>query len=152
MNATRPPRRQPPEMAVIHERRTRPGISVRQAARLAGISEARWRQLEAGGRDMRGMWIDEEAPDRTLSRMAHAVGVTPRELRDAGRKEAAAMLEEYAAELEARAKADAEEAARMVGQVHRNLSPRQRARLEAEVADTLRRVTDSELTARFNQK
>lgn len=72
-------------MEIIQARRTKLGLSLRRAAALAGISEARWRQLENGSRDIRGIWVEEEAPDRTLARMAYAVGALPEELTQKGR-------------------------------------------------------------------
>ena len=67
-------------------------MSKRHAAELAGMSEGRWRQLEAGGFRRRGRWEPESAAAPTLARMARAVGVTEAELRACGREDAAAEL------------------------------------------------------------
>jgi hypothetical protein len=67
-------------------------MSKRHAAELAGMSEGRWRQLEAGGVRHRGHWETETAPAPTLARMAQAAGVTRDELRACGREDAAAEL------------------------------------------------------------
>lgn len=136
MNAPRPP--QPPVMQLIEQRRGR--LSIRKAAAAAGISEARWRQLEGGFRNTTIGYAPEDAPDGTLARMALAVGVIPGELRAAGRPEAAALLEKYAADAAAEAEAIEEAAtagARAAAEL-RGLSARQRAALEAMIADDLR--------------
>src|SRR6185437_8448534 len=135
MTAPRPP--QPPVMQLIQKRRKQ---SIRQAALAAGISEARWRQLESGARSTRLGYAPEPAPPGTLARMAHAVGVTAAELRDNGEEEAAAILEELAAEHAAQAEADEEAAAagaRAASEM-RGLSARQRAALAAMIAEDLR--------------
>jgi transcriptional regulator with XRE-family HTH domain len=124
-------------MKLIQERRKK---SIRQAASDAGISEARWRQLESGARSTPLGLAPETAPDGTLARMAHAVGVTPAELRDAGHPEAAAILEAHAAEQAAISEADeeaADAAARAAAEV-RGLNARQRAALTAMITDDLR--------------
>lgn len=83
----------PPEAQLIHDRREAPPkMSKRQAADRAGMSEGRWRQLEAGGYLRRGRWSDEISPPATLAKMARAVGVTEAELRALGKEEAAAEL------------------------------------------------------------
>jgi len=136
MTAPRPP--QPPVMQLIEQRRGR--LSIRKAATAAGISEARWRQLESGARSTQLGYAPASAPPGTLARMAHAAGVTPDELRDAGGAEAAAILEEYAAELAAIADADeaaAEAGARAAADV-RGLNARQRGALAAMITDDLR--------------
>lgn len=139
MTTPRPP--QPLVMQLIRERREQhPKLSIRKAADAAGISEARWRQLESGSRSTPLGYAAETAPDSPLARMAHAVGVTPAELREAGHPEAAAILEGYAAELAAVAEADeeaADVAARAAAEV-RGLTARQRAALTAMIADDLR--------------
>jgi len=135
MTAPRPP--QPSVMQLIQKRRKQ---SIRQAAASAGISEARWRQLESGSRSTPLGYAPEPAPPATLARMALAVGVTPAELRDDGYPEAAVILEELAAEHAAQADADeaaAAEGARAAGEA-RGLSARQRAALAAMIAEDLR--------------
>lgn len=78
-------------MALIESRRlANPKMSVSRAAKLAGLSEGRWRQLAKGYQqattDTR---IAAKAPADTLVRMAQAVGVTAEQLRAAGRSDAA---------------------------------------------------------------
>ena len=136
----RPPH--PPVMTLIKERRERIGMSQRTAAALAQISPTRWRQLEDGGRDIRGTWITEDAPDPTLAHMALAVRLTPGEIEPYSPR-AAVMLGDLMAEREAQGQQDAVDAARMVDALggHR-LTGRQRATLEAQVAESLRQLRD----------
>lgn len=131
---------QPAIMQLISQRRERLGMSKRGAAALAGISEVRWRQLESGGREIRGSWITEQAPDPTLARMALAVRLSPQDIAPfSGR--AALLLADLVSERRENGRQDAEDAARMVGALGgQDLTGRQRARLEAEVAEALRRA------------
>lgn len=141
MTTPRPPR--PHVMDLIAERRRKRNLSLRRAGDLAGISEARWRQLESGFRPTKIGPAPERAPDRTLARMAAAVGVTPAELRDAGHADAAVLLADYLAERESQDEQYAQDAKRMVAESGgRHLSARERALLEAKVADALREVLD----------
>jgi hypothetical protein len=90
------PKPKPPPEALLIERKRKaivPRLSQRNAALKAGMSETRWRQIEVGGRWFRGRWEPEIAPPDTLARMAHVVGVTPGELREAGREDASLPLE-----------------------------------------------------------
>ncbi|MFF0395093.1 hypothetical protein ACFYSJ_04785 [Streptomyces sp. NPDC005248] len=72
-------------------------MSARKAAGLAGLSDARWRQIVSGYQSVSGSYVAVRAPADTLARMAQVVGVTPAELRNAGREDAAAELEELGA-------------------------------------------------------
>ncbi|HEV2376211.1 MAG TPA: helix-turn-helix transcriptional regulator [Streptosporangiaceae bacterium] len=85
---------QPPEMELIRRRREDavPRLSMREAARRAGISSPWWRVLETGIRRVKGQDFPESANDETLARMALVVGVTAEELAAAGRPGAAARL------------------------------------------------------------
>lgn len=67
-------------------------MSARTAAREAGISEARWRQIASGYQTVSGTRVPVTAPAETLARMARVVGVTPPELEEAGREDAATEL------------------------------------------------------------
>lgn len=90
--AERPDQR--PEGALIERARIRKNLSVRKIAPVAGISEARWRQLVSGySTPTAGVMVAAKAPDLTLARMARAVGVTPDQLREVNRVEAAEVLE-----------------------------------------------------------
>lgn len=69
---------------LIRERREAlmPPVSQRQAARLTGMSDSTWQALESGRRATRG----------TIAAAALLTGVTPRELEDRGRPDAATAL------------------------------------------------------------
>lgn len=87
---------QPQEAALIERARKtrRPPLSIRQAAPLAGISEGRWRQIEAGYQTVSaGVRTPVVAVADTLARMAEAVGLSPDDLRAVGREDAADKLE-----------------------------------------------------------
>lgn len=90
---------QRPEGKLIQDALKADGRSLRQVAPLAGITEARWRQLVKGTLTVgAGHVTAQVAPPMTLARMADVVGVTPHQLADAGREDAAAMLERIRAE------------------------------------------------------
>ncbi|WP_433368447.1 hypothetical protein ACQPZX_41580 [Actinoplanes sp. CA-142083] len=91
MTVDLPPQR--PEGALIHEAQQRSGRSIRQVATEAGMSDARWRQVVKGLMHVSGVSTPVVAPAPTLARMALVVGVTPQQLRDAGRDDAAEGLE-----------------------------------------------------------
>jgi transcriptional regulator with XRE-family HTH domain len=68
-------------------------LSAREAARRAGISEGRWRQIASGYQVVSaGVYAPVRGPAGTLARMAAVVGVTPAQLRRAGRPDAARAL------------------------------------------------------------
>jgi len=68
-------------------------LSAREAARRAGISEGRWRQIASGYQVVSaGVYAPVRGPAGTLARMAAVVGVTPAQLRRAGRTDAARAL------------------------------------------------------------
>jgi hypothetical protein len=83
----------PPEGTLIRVAREARGLSPETAAEQTSIrlGGARWRQIERGYKG-RGQVV--RAPARTLAHMAHLVGVTPERLREAGREDAAEVLEE----------------------------------------------------------
>lgn len=89
----------PPEAVLIREHRLAivPRLSMREAARRAGISSPWWRVLETGIRRTHGHDFPESANEETLARMAQVVGATPAELRTAGREDAAEILEKILA-------------------------------------------------------
>jgi len=80
------------------------GLTQRKAAPLAGISEGRWRQIATGYVSVNGEKARVRGTDYRVARMAHVVGVTPEELENADRPEAAEQLRR----LEAKAAAEAE--------------------------------------------
>lgn len=92
VKGTRP---EPPrEAALIDAARRRVKLSIREAARRAALSDARWRQITSGYQTVSGEQIPVKAPAETLARMAQVLGVSGDELVRAGRKDAAEALEE----------------------------------------------------------
>ncbi|MCF3960342.1 hypothetical protein L1885_01385 [Streptomyces fuscigenes] len=67
---------------------------MREAAKRAGMSDARWRQISSGYQTVSGEQIPVTGPAETVARMSQVVGVTAEELQRAGRDDAAAALEE----------------------------------------------------------
>ncbi len=86
---------QPPEGRLIADAASRLDLSIREAARRAGISYGRWRQIVMGYQNISpGVYAPVHAPARTVAKMARVVGVTPAQLASAGREDAARTLEE----------------------------------------------------------
>jgi hypothetical protein len=68
-------------------------MSAREAARRAGISEGRWRQIAGGYQVVSpGVYAQVRGPAATLARMATVAGVTPAQLTAAGRDDAARVM------------------------------------------------------------
>ncbi|MDP7721844.1 hypothetical protein [Mycobacterium sp. TY814] len=88
---------QPPEAVLIEDLRQafpKKERAVSRFAKLAGISEGRWRQIAKGYQQAtRDTRVPVVAPADTLARMARAVGATPDQLRSTGRDDAADELE-----------------------------------------------------------
>jgi transcriptional regulator with XRE-family HTH domain len=83
----------PPWGALITTALARQGLSAREAARRAGLSEGRWRQITGGYQVVSpGVYAQVRGPAGTLARMANAAGVSVAELRAAGRADAADVL------------------------------------------------------------
>ncbi len=70
------------------------GTTVSEAAAAAGISAARWSQVELGYETRRGGFKPVRARGGTLARMAYAVGVGPERLEEGGRPDAAEIVRE----------------------------------------------------------
>ena len=84
----------PPWGALITTALARQGLSAREAARRAGLSEGRWRQITGGYQVVSpGVYAHVRGPAGTLARMADTAGVSAAELRAAGREDAAVVLE-----------------------------------------------------------
>lgn len=92
MSDTTDAARQRPEGALIERARKLSGLSGRQAAKESSLSDSRWRQIINGNTTVGGQVVPVVGPDDTIARMARAVGVTPDQLRAAGRPEAADAL------------------------------------------------------------
>jgi transcriptional regulator with XRE-family HTH domain len=83
----------PPWGALITAALRQAGLSAREAARRAGLSEGRWRQITSGYQVVSaGVYAPVRGPAATLARMASVAGVTPGQLEQAGRADAAAVL------------------------------------------------------------
>ena len=83
----------PPWGVLMTKALVRAKLSAREAARRAGISEGRWRQIASGYQVVSaGVYAPVRGPAGTLARMAAVVGVTPAQLRRAGRTDAARAL------------------------------------------------------------
>lgn len=84
----------PPEAVLIALARKARNLTIVDAANLSGvIKSSRWGQIESGYVMRQGTPVRTEAQDMDLARMAHVVGVTPDELRSAGRSDAAEILD-----------------------------------------------------------
>lgn len=86
----------PPEARLITRLREDqvPPLSMREAARRAGFSVATWTQNEQGYRKVTAaLTIPIRATADKLARMGLVVGATPDQLREAGRGDAAAILQ-----------------------------------------------------------
>ena len=84
----------PPWGAAITTALRRSGMSARQAARQAGISEGRWRQISSGYQVVSpGVYAPVRGPAATLARMAAIAGVSAADLQAAGREDAARLLD-----------------------------------------------------------
>ena len=83
----------PPWGALIISALQAAGLSAREAARRAGLSEGRWRQITGGYQVVSpGVYARVLGPAGTLAKMAAVAGVSPAELRAAGRDDAALVL------------------------------------------------------------
>jgi hypothetical protein len=85
----------PPEARLLEDARRAivPKLSQRAAAKLAGLSDARWRQIVAGYQQIgKGVTAPVTSPPDTLARMARAVGITAEQLDFAGRADAAEVM------------------------------------------------------------
>ena len=79
---------------LIEKARVSRGISVRKAARVAGLSEGRWRQIAKGYQQVTSaVRAPVNAPPETLARMARAVGLPRAAMEEAGAAEVVAAME-----------------------------------------------------------
>lgn len=92
VKSTRP--EPPTEAALIDAARRRARLTVRKAAQLSGLSEARWRQITNGYQVVSGTKLAVRAPAETVARMALAMDLTPDQLAKVGRPDAAEALKE----------------------------------------------------------
>lgn len=90
----------PPEAQLIRRLREEmfPAVSMREAARRAGFSTTTWVQIEQGAKKVTGaITVPVSGTDEKVARMAHVVGATPDQLREAARPGAADMLRKIVA-------------------------------------------------------
>jgi len=87
----RPPE-PPPEGVLIESARREARLSVRAAARRAGISEGWWRQITKGYQSLSGgaPGIVRDVPADTVAKMARVVGITPEQMAAQGQRPDAA--------------------------------------------------------------
>lgn len=83
----------PAEATLIATAQKSSRLSNRKAAKKAGMSEGRWRQIIQGYQTVSGVHVPVSAPAETLARMAQVVGATPDQLVEAGRDDAAEALD-----------------------------------------------------------
>jgi transcriptional regulator with XRE-family HTH domain len=85
----------PPEAVLIRLVREAAGLKLPAVARLAGISKARWSQIETGYETRAGSYRQVKGRAVTVAHMAHAIGLAPERLATEGnRPDAAAVLRE----------------------------------------------------------
>jgi len=85
----------PPEAVLIRRVRVAAGMGIPEAARRAGISVARWSQVENGRETRKGVVKAVRAKPGTIAHMAGAVGIDAERLEAEGEHpEAAAVLRE----------------------------------------------------------
>jgi plasmid maintenance system antidote protein VapI len=123
-----------PEGILLGEALKRSGLSARAAAKRAGMSDNRWHQIVKGYQPVgRGVFAPvRDAPADTVARMALVVGVTPEQLAEAGRDDAAEQLRKMPAPTAA-GEPDEPTVAELAAQV---------AELTAKVEAVLRRLND----------
>lgn len=69
-----------PAGRLLQAAREQKGLSMRAAAKIAGISESRWRQIECGWKKTNGDLIETRPTPLNLVKCAKAVGAAPDEL------------------------------------------------------------------------
>lgn len=84
----------PPEAVLIKRHRLALGLSQPKAAARTGgvVSTTRWAQIEQGYLIRQARRYPTRASDSVLAHMAAAVGVTPEQLEELGKREAAEVL------------------------------------------------------------
>lgn len=129
----------PPWGKLITDHRDALGRSIRHAAREAGVSPTTWTDIEKGFRFAApGVLVDVRGTADKVAAMAMAVGVSPGELEEAGRRDAAAAL---SALLDAAppdvVREETERLAHLVAD-SRGLTERQRRELATRIRDVIR--------------
>lgn len=122
----------PPEGELITAALKRKKMSAREAARRAGISDARWRQITSGYQTVSGTRVPVSGPPETIARMAQVVGVTPEQLAGAGREDAADALRDLAPPGEPEAEPTIAELSARLATINATLTAEREARLDLE--------------------
>jgi transcriptional regulator with XRE-family HTH domain len=119
-----------PEGELITDARKRARLSGREAARRAGISEGRWRQIVNGYMVVtKGVYSPVVgAPADTIARMAQSVDVTPEQLETVGRADAAEELRKLNTDARAAADQTPDDLDRRLARI--KADPKNRRRLE----------------------
>ena len=133
---------QPPEGAALEAARERAGLSIKQAARMVpgygrqrpGLSDTRWSEI-VNGTQMTSDKQQAHTHANRIASMAYAVDCTPDELREAGRPDAADVLEQMTVELDA-ARDPAREGILAHPWLDDAAKRRMLAHLDAELAET----------------
>lgn len=120
-------------------RALRPKLPVREAARRAGIGEARWRQITQGYQSVSGQYVPVRPPAETMARMAQVVGVTPQQLEEADRPDAAEELRNLPPEQGPEPPTVPPEVVELIDQRLAEINERTDARL-VRITELLRRV------------
>lgn len=136
----------PPWGKLITDALERSGLSARKAAGKVPLSEGRWRQIVSGYQNVsKGVYAPVRGPAETLARMAQVVGVTPEQLAEADREDAAAELRamteltgDILDRLEARTEEDLADLAAMEAELNRRITVA-RERGDREYLDLLLR-------------
>lgn len=82
-----------PAARLIEQRRKARGMSIREAAKRAELSEGRWRQIAKGYQQLaQGARAPVTTPPATIARMAMAVGATSDELVAVGERDVADIV------------------------------------------------------------
>jgi len=84
----------PPEAVLLTVARKAAGMKTPDVARAAGISKARLSQIENGYERRAGRYSPVRGKDDTIAHVAAVVGVTPEQLEEARRPDAALILRE----------------------------------------------------------
>lgn len=118
----------PDEGAALEAARKKADLSQNEAARRAGMSGTRWRQIVSGVQSSGGSRVPVLGPPDTVAKMAQVVSMTPEDLEATGRTDAARELRDLIAEPSI--DAEVAELRQEIAQRMAVLPPKRRERLE----------------------
>lgn len=111
MEASNEQPKQTPEGAIIETHQRQKGLSSRKAAELAGMSDARWRQIVNGYQSIaKGLKAPVVGPPETIARMAKVVGAHYSEFEPIRTDVFNIMFDEFVEEAKARGDIPSDEA------------------------------------------